>query len=94
LEKTTTAKKTLEEAKFKALRSVEAGIKSVTNAAWKLIMIVSTQFLWLHIPLLIFLDGHPGMLFRLTSLFLLFIPGTFINLYSDIKGVAFYPHKQ
>ncbi|MEN8152921.1 MAG: hypothetical protein ABFR75_02780 [Acidobacteriota bacterium] len=92
--KTTKAKEALEFAKFRSMRSFESGIKSITNAAWKLIMIVTTQFFWLHIPILVFLDGHPGMLFRLTPLFLLFIPGTIINLYQNIQKAGLNPDKK
>jgi len=68
----------LEKLRNRFFRRVSDTEKLVTITSDQLILITATQFLWLHIPVLVLLDGSPGMATKITPLFVLFTIGAFI----------------
>ncbi len=64
-------------------RTVSDTERLITITADQLILITAAQFFWLHIPVLVMLDGSSGMIMKITPLFILFTIGAFLLL---IKG--------
>ncbi len=69
--------------KERIFRTVSDTERLITMTTDQLILITATQFFWLHIPVLVFLDGSQGMVMKITPLFVFFTIGAFILL---IKG--------
>jgi hypothetical protein len=76
-----------EQAAGEALRQAQKAVRTGTetaarlldSAAYKMQIFTYTQFFWLHIPILVALDGSTGMLYRLTGIGLAMLIGNFAS---------------
>lgn len=73
--------------KDRILRTVSDTERIISISSDQLVLLTATQFLWLHIPFLVLLDGSSGMIRRLTPLFVLFTIGAFLLLIKGIKEI-------
>jgi len=78
------AKKALQQAQTAVRQSTETAARLLDSVAFKMQIFAYTQLLWLHIPILVALDGITGMLIRLTGIFLAMLVG---NLASAVLGM-------
>jgi hypothetical protein len=74
----------IEQARHELSQSTESAGRLLDSAANKMLFFNYTQLFWLHIPIIVALDGSLGMLFRLTGIFLAMLLG---NLASTILGI-------
>lgn len=65
-------------------RSTETAGRLLDGVAVKMLYFAYSQFFWLHIPILVSLDGSTGMLYRLAGIFLAMLIG---KLASAILGL-------
>ena len=78
------AKKALQQAQTAVRQSTETAARLLDSVAFKMQIFAYTQLLWLHIPILVALDGITGMLIRLTGIFLAMLVG---NAASALLGM-------
>lgn len=77
-------KKSLQQAQTAVSQSTETAGRLLDNVTFKMQIFAYTQFVWLHIPILVALDGSTGMLIRLTGIFLAMLVG---NVASAVLGM-------
>lgn len=73
--------------KDRILRTVSDTERIISISSDQLLLLTATQFFWLHIPVLVLLDGSAGMIIRLTPLFILFTIGAFLLLIKGIREI-------
>ena len=73
--------------KDRILRTVSDTERIISISSDQLLLLTATQFFWLHIPVLVLLDGSAGMIMRLTPLFVLFTIGAFLLLIKGIREI-------
>jgi hypothetical protein len=78
------AKKAIQQAQTAVRQSTETAGRLLDNVTFKMQIFAYTQFIWLHIPVLVALDGSTGMLIRLTGIFLAMLVG---NVASAVLGM-------
>lgn len=71
----------------RVLRTVSDTERIISISSDQLLLLTATQFFWLHIPVLVLLDGSAGMIMRLTPLFVLFTIGAFLLLIKGIREI-------
>jgi hypothetical protein len=76
--------KAIREARTSVSQGTEIAGRLLDSTAAKMQIFVYTQFFWLHIPVLVALDGSAGMLIRLTGIFLAMLIG---NAASTVLGI-------
>jgi len=79
-----TLQETLGMARRFSSQSSEAGLRLLSNAYSKLQSFANFQIFWLHIPILVALDGHPAMLYRVTGLITAMLAG---NILANLLGI-------
>ena len=81
------AKKALQQAQTAVRQSTETAARLLDSVTFKMQIFAYTQLLWLHIPILVALDGSTGMLVRLTGIFLAMLVG---NMASAVLGMKWF----
>jgi hypothetical protein len=74
----------IQQAQDSVRRSTETAARLLDSAAFKMQIFDYGQFFWLHIPIVVALDGSTGMLVRVTGIFLAMLAG---NLASTVLGL-------
>jgi hypothetical protein len=78
----------VQQAQKVVLGSTETAGRLLDSAAFKMQLFVYTQFLWLHVPVVVALDGSTGMLYRLTGTFLAMLAGNFASTFLGMRWLA------
>jgi hypothetical protein len=77
-------KKAIQQAQTAVSQGTETAGRLLDSVTFKMQIFAYGQLLWLHIPILVALDGSAGMLIRLTGIFLAMLLG---NLASAVLGM-------
>jgi hypothetical protein len=73
------ARDALQQAKDSIQKSTESAARLLDNTYGKLQLLIATQLLWLHIPIIVAIDGSSGMLIKVTGTCIAMLIGVLIS---------------